>query len=366
MRHTRDKDGDGLVRHTVMFDDPTEMVRMVAAAGQAGKFQRYLPNPFGRMGDLLKWYGRSDLRSWGHVAQLCSEVWEPGNARVRRLLAKLADRPFIPPRDLRRRPVWRDDSEGDFDLDRFCEGRDAWRGPKKRDVIGRQFLTFVVDVAASYNTDANDMYWRAAVAIAAAETLEQFGYGVEVIAVGNAAEVLHPAGRSLKNCEQQDLYEAERATQRETEGRWKPWNGIWTKPVNDGLKNQDVFAGVWIKRADDPIDLGALTAVCSPWFFRVIFFGMYGLIPGCHPRPTRGHPVQIGEDRMDDATGPAAGERAYLSGVWTEEAAVWKLKTVLRGYADPEWLEANPEGPEPEPPQPGKPRPRAVPLEWVD
>ena len=342
MRHTRERGDSDRIRHTLIFDDPTELVGMVCAAGDAGKFRRYMPRPFDLFGDAQKWYGRSDLTSWGQVGRLCGEVWEAGNARVRTLLDKLADRPFIPPRDLRRRPTWRDDGEGDFDLDRFCEGRDAWRGPKKRDVIGRQFLTFVVDVSAPYTAAAMDMYWRAAVAIAAAETLEQFGYGVEVIAAANCCNVLHPPGRPLHLCDQDDMYQAEQHEMRS--GGWRPaWGRKLTRPVRDGGIDQDVFVGTWVKRADDPIDLGALTAACSPWFFRLIYFGAFGLVPGAVAHDSLGHGVEVEDERMDELTGPAAGERVYLAGVWSEPAATALLEKTLRSYADPEWILENPE-----------------------
>lgn len=350
MRHTREVDEYNKVLHGLVFDDPIELMEMVCEAGDAGKFTRYMGNPFnwknrkGNDRDPLQWLGRSDLKGWtgdGSLRAAISDVWPPGEDRVKKLLAQLEQHPFIPPRDLRRRSVWRDDGDGDFDLDRFVDGREAWRGPKRREVVGRQFLTFIVDVSANCHVAAEAMYWRAAVAIACAQTLEEFGYGVEVVACANLINVLHPPGRPMNECDADD------------NGGWDGWydpfghgdrgNGRRLR-VTPGVY-QDIAAAVWVKRPDDAVDLGMLTAVCSPWFFRLGFFGMYGLVPGQTPRYCLGTCVDLDAGRLNDLIGAneVDRERVILAGVWNEGAAAALMRATLRRFADPEWLADHPD-----------------------
>lgn len=280
---------------------------------------------------MKDWTGPQSFR------EAITSVWKPGEDRVRRLLDRLASHPFIPPRDLRRRAVWRDDGEGDFELDRFCDGRDAWRGPKRREVIGRQFVTFVVDVAGNSHVNADAMYWRAAVAIACAHTLEEFGYGVEVVACANLINVLHPQGRPLEECNADD------------DGGWyDPFSSRERKRprVTPGVY-QDIAAAVWVKRPDDPVDLSMLTAVCSPWFFRLGFFGLYGMVPRTVARYCLGSAVELEDERVTDLIGAddVDRERVMLAGAWNENKAAELMRATLRRFADPEWLADNPEQP---------------------
>lgn len=333
MRHVRQLFDGVKVRHGVVFDDPVELLDMVCEAGAAGVFERYLPNPFDRPGDLMRWFGRSDLKDWPHLRRELTAVWKPGLDRVERLLTRLESIPFKPPRDLRRKNVWRDDGEGDFDLDRFCDGQPAWRGPNRREVIGRQFLTFVVDVAANCNTSADDLYWRAATTIAAARHLEEFGYGVEVLAAANLMDCLYPPKYTIENAETEDDNE-----RNDWEGRQF---GIWREKqrVPGGVR-QDVTACVWVKRPDDPLDLGLMIAACSPWFFRLGIFGLCGLIPGGFARPTLGHAVQLELDRVDELSGSGGPdrERVALANVWSEKEAAQLLTETLKRFAEPEWV----------------------------
>lgn len=345
MRHTREVLDGGKIRHGLLFDDPPELLDMVCEAGADGAFTRYLgPNAElfgnkygGHYRDAHNWLGRSDLKSWDQFREASAQVWPLGEDRVKSLLAKLEQCPFVPPRDLRRRSVWRDDGEGDFELDRYVDGRDAWRGPKRRQVIGRQFLTFVIDVAANCLTSADKMYWRAAVAVACANVLEGFGYGVEVLASANLINTLHPPGRRLQECDWDDngdLYEYDPFGAPRDRRRQKVTPGVY----------QDVYAGVWVKRPDDPVDMGALTAVCSPWFFRLGFFGMFGLVPDTIARKSLGSCVGLEDALIDELTGqPGDRERVKLEKVWTEQAAAELFKATLRKFADPEWLADNPE-----------------------
>ncbi len=342
MRHQRNTNEEGRLAHGIVFDDTVELLDMVCEAGDAGRFYRHMGDSFSVFGnrhrDLIKWFGRDDIRSWLDLREKCKQSWKPGEDRVKRLLATLERQPFIPPRDLRRKSTWRDD-DGDFDIDRFCEGREAYRGPRRREVIGRQFLTFVVDVAAGHTTSADSMYWRAAVAIACAKTLEEFGYGVEVLAVSNIANMMHPHGRSLRYCDADDLNRME-------EELWHKGQG--PKPIYRFVppgEYQDVFSAVYIKRPDDPIDVGTMTAACSPWFFRLVFFGLWGLVPNCLPRAGLGSYIGLDPKALDDWTGPTAGERVVLSNVWNERNAAELMRATLRNYADPEWLASNPELP---------------------
>lgn len=333
MRHVRERVDGVKIRHGVIFDDPVEMLDMVCEAGAAGKFERYLPDPFNRPSDAQKWFGRADLRDWAHLRSELTGVWKRGLERVEKLLAKLQAMPFKPPRDIRRKNVWRDDGEGDFDLDRFCEGQPAWRGPNRREVIGRQFLTFVVDVAANCNTSADDLFWRAAVTIAAARHLEEFGYGVEVLAASNLVDCLYPPRYELKDAQDEDHNQMVEWVG-PLSGRWLP-----KKKVKGGVR-QDVAACVWVKRPDDPLDIGLMIAACSPWFFRLGIFGLCGLIPGCYARPSLGHAVQLELDRVDELSGAGGPdrERVALTGVWNEQDAARLLEETLKRFAEPEWL----------------------------
>ena len=110
-------------------------------------------------------------------------------------------------------------------------------------------------------------------------------------------------------------------------------------------KYQDVFSAVWVKRPDDPIDVGTMAAACSPWFFRLVFFGLFGLVPNCVPRLGLGEYVGIDPKALDEWTGvpEADRERVILSNVWNESRAAELMRNTLRGYADPEWLAEHPD-----------------------
>lgn len=317
------------VRHTLVFDSPHEAAKMVVGVSRTSPRTLWpLSGSFADSArDAVKWFGRADIRSWDGVGRAVNEVWGPGADRVETLLGRLEGVRLAVPRDIRRRPAWREDS-GAFDFDRYMVGQPAFRGAARRDVVGRQFLTVVIDLCAGHKVEADKMYWRAAVGIAAAAKLEEFGYGVEIVGVANTLNAFHPAAYAGPNVtvEERFGFRGNRMTP----------GGI--RYVTIPRKNlpgpdQDVFTVVRCKGPDDPLDVGTLAAAASPWFYRLVMFGAWCLVPGVRPYAWLGEAVRPEPAQLDEYAA-GAGERVVIGEVWDEAGAGAVLQDTVNRFAD--------------------------------
>lgn len=316
MRHIRGRSGNKF-RHTLFWESPVELVDVVTKAGIAGHLRRHLGTvtcrgkriKSGGVLDPWDWYGREDLHDWNDVRRASMELWNSGAERVQTLLGKIETIKFATPHSIVRRQKWRED-DGDFDLDKYLDGVPCYLGTVRRTSVGRQFVTLVIDVASNSGTLAGSMYWRASAGIAAAHVLEENGYAVEMLAVTSAVNVLEPP---------EDV----------PCGRDK--HGYLQRPPK-----QDMFTAMWLKRADDPLDVGTISSVCSPWFFRTVCFGSFVIVPGTTPDDGLGSSVRVRRELVDEIIGP--GEKILIEGVWSESQAVELVRETLQRFADPDWL----------------------------
>ncbi len=183
------------------------------------------------------WLGRSDLISWGDVDEAVKSPWQRGLDAVEGMLEDIAQVELPVPRSIKRCLAW-DESSGDFDLDQYMSGKPFWRGANRRNMSGQQFITLVASVGGNRKTKPTSLLWRGAAACAMAKILEDQGYSVEILAYDYGV---------------------------------------------DTLIGRDLVQAVWIKRAEDVLDLSALVNAVSAWYFRLVSFASYYLVPGQCP-----------------------------------------------------------------------------------
>lgn len=300
MRYIIERDARGRRNHVLCWDDVSEQVRAVAAAGKAGKITHYT-DPFCRASywddsSRADWLGRTDLRGWDDVVKAIENPWKEGMEAIEGMQDELKHVAFVAPKSIRRRPTWKDD-DGDFDLDRYTAGQDSFRSPARRDVTGQQFVTLMVQVGANGGTRASSMMWRGAAAIVATTILEREGFGVEILAYDSGVDVLK------------------------------------ANPVTSPSYSQGLVNAVWIKRTDTPLDVSALVNGISPWYFRILNFCAYGMVPGETASPWLGAEVKLDRAFIKHLT----GDERYIviEEVWNRKDAIKLANGILRRFADP-------------------------------
>ncbi len=127
----------------------------------------------------MDWLGVADRPE---LERVVSKGWKDGLKRVRENLSVLKT-PKLP--NLRRRRVWA--AQGDsLDIHKVYSGNldQAWRKSVRE--IGFSGLpttgTIIVDICANAGTTAEQLFWPGAAALALAETLEESGRPVRIIA----------------------------------------------------------------------------------------------------------------------------------------------------------------------------------------
>ena len=245
---------------------------------------------------IRRWLGRTDLKGWDDLAAAVLAPWGDGMRYLDEMRGELVGAPLPVPHSVKRRMAWRDDPGGVFDLDRYCDGQPAYRSPVSRHAIGRQFVTLMVDSCAGNDTNARNMLWRGVTAAVVAERLEEAGYAVEII--------VHETGR--------DTLEA---------------------TPDDPGHDQNLTVMVVVKRFGDPIDPVALVNAASPWYFRIVQFATYHIIPGQKPTPRYGYVGTLDKRVIDFVT---HNDDAYnIAGIWDSEDAIREARSLLRDFADP-------------------------------
>lgn len=241
------------------------------------------------------WLGRTDLNGWDDIPRAVTEPWAKGTAAVDAMRERMADYTLPQPRSIRRRAEWRDDPGGTFDFDRFAGGQPAYRVTVNRHTVARQFVTLFVDACASRATDAEDMYWRGVTAVVVAEKLEAAGYSVEIVIHDVSTEAFAP------------------------------------NPSRGAGGYQDLIVAAWVKRFEDPIDVGAIVAASSPWYFRILMFASHHIIPGERPVKNYGLVGALDPALVEHFTDTR--DARMIEEVWSERAAVRRARAILDEFA---------------------------------
>lgn len=277
------------ITHIVIWDDvfeQTEAIRKLLKHRTPASLHVQVPPKY-------SWAGRRDFSNWNEILRLVNEPWEEGLEVVNEMLEELKNIELPVPKSIRRRCAWRD-NDGDFDLDRFCSGQDAFRGTVKRDMSGQQFITLAVQIGANGWVGHRDILWRGAVAVAMTNILEAQGYSVEIIGYDMGKYVFRSM-QSLMNC-------------------------------------------TWIKRFEHPFDMAATINGLSAWYFRIINWASYHCVAEQKVSPGFGSEAVASERILEIATNNP--EAWQIREVWSKEAAVKLATHYLTKLIDPEFAES--------------------------
>lgn len=176
----------------------------------------------------LAWFGASGPET---RRILDSGDWPEGVQRMLDTIGKIQS--TAQPMDSRRRRRWTD--QGDtVDMARVWAGRSevAWQRCARTTTRAPAPVTIALNLAQSFVTPAEQLFWRGAAALLLADALTEAGYNVEIEA----------------------------------------WNTV--SDIQDGRSKPTDFAvGVTVKDARAPLDLNALAVSCAfGGFFRVEIF----------------------------------------------------------------------------------------------
>lgn len=271
------------ITHIVIWDDVAEQIeaiRKLLKRVDPDSLRIQIPAEY-------SWAGRTDFTSWPEVLRLVDKPWEEGNRIVDGMLYQLQGIDLPVPRSIRRRCTWRQD-DGDFDLDRFVDGKDSFRGTLKRDMTGQQFITLAVHIGANGDTSAQCILWRGAIAVAMAKILEDQGYSVEIMGYDMGSGVFR-SGHSLMSC-------------------------------------------TWIKRFEHPFDISAVINGLSGWYFRIINWASYYCVKDQKVSYGFGRETVASERILEIATGNP--EAWQIRNVWSKEAAVGLARHYLERLVD--------------------------------
>lgn len=261
-----------------------ESVRELTTA--VDEANRTHPHPIVQEADNRRFYGRR-FSSWEDIVAATAEPWADGLAVVERMLADLDGADLPKPVSRRRKLRFTEDAGDELDYDRLRDGRDFWRSAPRATSRGPSTITIVADIRARCSIDHRDILWRGAAAVALTYLLEQAGYSVELWAA-----------------------QAEQAA----------------------FSNGDMFLAVCLKQAGDPVDLGALAAGVSAWFYRTVGFSAANLVHNRRPtsfagydRPEGVHPF------LDRLNGDQ--NKVVVENVWSHAAACQLIRDTIARLA---------------------------------
>ena len=133
------------------------------------------------------WFG--GIRNLDEAAAIMEQGWPSGAARIRELAAEI----HAPEaKAIRRKIAWRDDGD-EICNDRLRSGQlDAcWRGSRRQTSAGPTLVTVNVNWGGLVKVSAEELFWQGAAACALADSLEESGYRVRIIA-NNWSRVVKP------------------------------------------------------------------------------------------------------------------------------------------------------------------------------
>ena len=198
-----------------------ENVESVIEFAGAGKIFGVKP-PFGDS----DWIGKK-IDSWEDLKQSVLSPWSEGIDTVSGIKSKIGAFELPSPKVIKRSPQWLEDG-GELNLDRYLDGASPYRSTVRREGLGSQFISLVVDVGGNASISAQKLFWRGAVASLIADILDAAGYSVEVWCVDQ---------------------------------------------TNSSHRGLDVLTNfILVKQADAPINFPLLVNTVSPWYYRTISF----------------------------------------------------------------------------------------------
>lgn len=194
-------------------------------------------NPLNQNADF-GWIGREDLRGSGitkrrEVAALVGDYVEADHKQIasaRKQMSDLVD--SIDFSSLKRMLKW-SDNRGKVNALRLLNGDTRFRRTLTKSQAPAEAVALVVPTGGNCGVRAEIMFARTAVALAAAELLNDAGFVVEV------------------------------------------WGYAYSRSCYRDEKNKNAIAAVMLKAADEPLNEAIAASAGSAWFFRSGIFGMW-------------------------------------------------------------------------------------------
>lgn len=214
---------------TLSFDSIDELQRFGQRPATANEhYHKFInSNEAAQHQQQGEWFG---VASYGEVTRIFREGWESG---VKRMMGNMSgiETP-VTATSIKRRKI-RGDNGDDYDWQAGEQGMHdvAWTRPVLRRVAMSRTVTLFCDLLAksTLDTKADEFYWRGAAILFLADSLNEAGYNVQIIA--GARQILKVEGRPVRQF------------------------------------------NVVIKRPDMPLDLSALaSSICLAGFTRVLVF----------------------------------------------------------------------------------------------
>lgn len=225
--------------------------------------------------DSTSWYGRR-VRGWSDVEKMAMGKWDDGLTIIRELQESLKSVKLPVPTNIRRRTQWSEEGGDELDLDRLKSRQPYWRTTSRQRSTGPRVITLAVQVNASAMFEAKQVMWRGVLAMTLSQILEAAGYRAEILAYDNSIGVFR--------------------------------------------SGDDFLQGMWIKRAQDRLDEVQMVNTISPWWFRTVIFGSYGLVPGQQAESPLGYPVITRDEEIEWLVGHPNFWR--VDGVWNREDTI--------------------------------------------
>lgn len=179
-----------------------------------------------------KWYGVPSLQDALRVCD--TETWPEGVARMQRELDLMLDIP--PPRSIKRRATWSDQGDS-LDIHKVYSGQldTAWRKTSRRARPASQSIVLIAPMTISRHEHADKAFWCGAAIIKLCDVLMQVGYNVSIIGMHS---------------------------------------------TRSAVSRNRAFDSVTMKKADAPLDLGALvTSLAFAGFMRTKAFISINSLP---------------------------------------------------------------------------------------
>ncbi|MDZ4819196.1 MAG: hypothetical protein SGJ20_09515 [Planctomycetota bacterium] len=217
MQRHADKDLNG---YALIANGPLEILE----AGKDG----FAPGGFNEA-ELhnANWVGR-EFANYADLVGSFGKPWADGLAKITDFIEQLRGT-VEKPKNRRRRARW-SEVDGEVDVDRVLIGDPMFYRDMHRDEVqGPNTITLLCNIGGRQDVTADEMFWRGAAAVAAADLLEAAGYSVEVVAWSRAEHVF-PSGKT------------------------------------------DVFVAYRLKECGGTLDIDSLACGLSCWFFRTAVF----------------------------------------------------------------------------------------------
>lgn len=194
--------------------------------------------------------GRDDLKSFEGAFKAAERKWDKGNEIFHACMREVSREVMPVPLSNRRRPVF-DPWEGDeIDRDRLYAGQDFWRGTSKRLLSQSNTVCVIVNCAAPWQREGEEIMWRGVAGTLIADQLEDAGYRVELWGCRAGTDVnYYTSGEDI-----------------------------------------DVYASTLIKDSSQPLNWPIMINAMTGWYYRCVSWCSF-YYPGTKSRSNLGYPV---------------------------------------------------------------------------